>query len=494
MLRLTVAAALVSRALAAPAAASSSSAPVVNTVTVGSTTFTNHGLVGAGSLPSNARDQFGDTIGGIGSAIAFDQSSFTLNADGTYSGVLYTQPDRGWNTEGTVNYKGRIQQFNLTLNPYYGSADQSSADQITLAYDKSILYTGPDGIETTGLDAAEIYTSNDVDYPAAYLPGTDTLALALDLEGLVHDPRDGSFWVSDEYGPYIYHFESDGTFISAIVPPAAYIPVINKKTNFTGTTDPDTGRSANHGFEGLSISSNGTYIYALLQAALVQDGGTHATREEYTRMVQYDISDASSPQLVGEYVVVLPQFEDPDESKNPRTGESSELHFINDHQFLYLPRDSGRGQGQSNSTSIFRNAEIFDISSATNIAGSKYDEAKNPVAKDGDSLESKVTPATGTPFVDYNDNSQLNRVGLHNGGDNDSTDLDEKWESLALVPTSQGSNDYFLFTMSDNDFITQDGYLNGEQYADDSGLNLPTQILAFWVTISDVESGVELVN
>jgi hypothetical protein len=89
-------------------------------------------------------------------------------------------------------------------------------------------------------------------------------------------------------------------------------------------------------------------------AALVQDGGTHATREKYTRLSKYDLQARGSPQLVGEYVAVLPQFEDPDESKNPRTAALSELHYLNENQLLFLPRYSDREYTQANLTSIFR--------------------------------------------------------------------------------------------------------------------------------------------
>jgi len=86
-------------------------------------------------------------------------------------------------------------------------------------------------------------------------------------------------------------------------------------------------------------------------------------------------------------------------------------------------------------------------------------------------------------------NSQLNRFYLHNGGAQDNGLLNEKWESLALVPVTP-SNDgsdgnFFLFSMSDNDFITQNGHLNGGKfnYSDASGFNLDSQILSFRVTL-----------
>lgn len=461
--------------------------------TVNGDTFINHGLVGAGVVASNARDEFGDTMGGWGSGIAVDQASWKKNSDGTYSGVLYGQPDRGWNTEKTVNFNGRIHTFDITLTPYYCNATQNKSDQLQFDYQGSTLLYGPGGNRTTGLDAIEILTVDGIDYPAAFLPNSSTMAVSLDLEGLVHNPTDNTFWSSDEYGPYIYHHDTSGTLLNTIVPPDAYIPHINGVKNFTSLVDPDDGREANHGFEGLSISSDGTYLYAFLQAALVQDGGTHATREEYTRLLKYDISDSSNPTLSGEYVIALPQFEDPDQAKNPRTAASSEMHFLNDDLILILPHDSKRGFGGKNATSIFRQADLVSLSGLTDIAGATYDATAAAFAPDGKKTPKGATIGTSVPFIDYNIEHELERVGLHNGDPDDDTDLYGKWESFALVPTFNGDDDYFLITISDNDFITQDGFMAGESYADSSGLNIPTRALVFWVTIPNLTAGPQLV-
>lgn len=63
----------------------------------------------------------------------------------------------------------------------------------------------------------------------------------------------------------------------------------------------------------------------------------------------------------------------------------------------------------------------------------------------------------------------------------------EKWESIALAPVNpeDPGSDYFVISLSDNDFITQEGYLNfgRYQYADSSGYTLDTQALVFQVTM-----------
>ena len=53
-------------------------------------------LAGYGLVPSNARDKFGDTLGGFGSSIALDSKTWTKHKNGSYTGILWTLPDRGW--------------------------------------------------------------------------------------------------------------------------------------------------------------------------------------------------------------------------------------------------------------------------------------------------------------------------------------------------------------------------------------------------------------
>jgi hypothetical protein len=52
------------------------------------------------------------------------------------------------------------------------------------------------------------------------------------------------FWVSDEYGPYIYRFSSSGKMLQVIQTPLATVPLDASGTlNFTATPNPATGRT-----------------------------------------------------------------------------------------------------------------------------------------------------------------------------------------------------------------------------------------------------------
>jgi hypothetical protein len=284
--------------------------------------------------------------------------------------------------------------------------------------------------------------------------------------------------------------------LSAIRPPAAFIPQRNNSESFSANSPPrydsslaptpgdgPSGRSNNQGFEGLTMNPSGTRLYALLQSALNQDGNPKSATSFNTRLIAYDLT-VSPPAAVAEYVVALNHVNASDSSS--KTARQSEMHYVSDTQFLVLARDSGAGRGQgSSTTSIYRHVDVFDISNATNILG-KSDCTTCSVASSKGVLNKNTTAAAYCSWLDFNVNSQLNRFGVHNGGAQDATLLNEKWESLALLPVNGSTtNEYFLFTMSDNDFITQNGSLKGGAftYADNSGYNIDSQVLVFKVQL-----------
>lgn len=314
--------------------------------------------------------------------------------------------------------------------------------------------------------------------------------------------EDGTFWVSDEYGPYIYKFSAAGRMLQAISPPGAYIPQRNGAVSFSANSppifdpsravtpkDPVSGRANNQGLEGLTKSKNGHTLYALVQSALNQEGGPNNPYRRQARLLEYDIT-GPVPQYAAEYVVTLPLYTDPT-SNTIKVAAQSEIESLGDGRFLILSRDSGKGHGQTSSLSIYRHADIFDIApntGATNIKSSTNDAVGASIASATGVLKAGITAATYCSFLDYNVNSELGKFGLHNGGAQDASLLNEKWESLALAPVDGKDGDdgeWFLFSLSDNDFVTQNGFLNGGKfpYADKSGFNLDNQALVFQVKL-----------
>lgn len=134
--------------------------------------------------------------------------------------------------------------------------------------------------------------------------------------------------------------------------------------------------------------------------------------------------------------------------------------------------------------------DIFDIGNATDVTGVADCYTCEVASTKGDLL-SNVTAAQYCQWLDYNVNLQLCPFGVHNGGAQDGGLLNEKWECTALVPvntnrySSYGDDEYYLFSLSDNDFITQDGHKNfgRYRYKHSSGFDLLNQALVFKVKL-----------
>ncbi|WP_214469792.1 esterase-like activity of phytase family protein [Mesorhizobium sp. dw_380] len=456
-----------------------------STATVGG--FVNKGLIGVGRIPAAQRDKFGETFGS-GSGMAIDTSGWTRDAAG-YKGSLWLLPDRGYNVAGTTDYRPRLNTIGIEFTPAAPGAAAQAETEVKATLADTMLLTDDKGADATGLDPLSDVRAAAGDMPM--LPAASNGKLALDNEAIVRLP-DRSMFISDEYGPNIYRFSAQGRLLSATQPPAALVPMRKGTPNFSSDNpgpgaaepdpkDPETGRQNNQGLEGMAMTPDGKFLIAVLQSAARQDGGDSASTRQNTRALVYDASDLAHLKLAHEYVVPLPVFKDA--KGKTKVAAQSEIVALSDKSFLMLARDSGNGQGVKGDTSLYREINIVDVSAATDIAGTDFDKDK-PVAPKG-VLDPSVTPAKLTPFIDINDNAQLNRFGLHNGAPNDHNNLSEKWEamSLASVLDPKLPDDYFLFVANDNDFLAQDGFQVGAPYRADDGADVDTMFLVYQVTL-----------
>ncbi|CDS82296.1 uncharacterized protein SPSC_03115 [Sporisorium scitamineum] len=465
--------------------------------------FSSEGLVAIGQYPASLRDKNNETIGGIGSAGGLVPGQYSRNGD-VYSGQIYFQPDRGYNVENTIDYVARHHTFDFQFKEYTGSSNlafSQATKLFNITYRDSVFYHEANGKNTTGLDPTIVRTgglsgsgTNDGPLAAANTP-ENPASLSFDTEGFSANP-DGTFWVSDEYAPGIYKVASDGTIIAYITPPEAVLPCINGKYNFTSKSTPDSGRSPNAGFEGMAVSWDGNRLFAVLQSALVQDGGDGTP---YLRIFEWDISSLQSVTsyqnganpgdgipLIAEYVYKVPT------SKKGKARNVNDLIYLGHKTVGILVRD-GNGFGSDDSGVKYKHIGILDLSTATNIAGTKYDDATGAIAPGGQ-LASGIDLASYSSLVDYT--TDLGKFGMHGSGNPvDPTLLAAKIESLILLPTLPKSSDdssfnkdeYFIVSASDNDFQTKTGYMRAiGDYLAAYPQDVPTQLFVFKVKLPGV--------
>jgi hypothetical protein len=458
---------LLGLSLAAGAAAQSSTfvtphrdnSPGAVTVDFGGKTYVNHGLVAVGWLPAATRDFKGETLGSFSSMALAD---WKKNADGSYSGILRTLPDRGPNNVGpfksTTDYANRVHTHAIKLVLGKG---------LTITPTGGFLLKDQTGLPFTGMDpGSNVVERGGVRYPSP-ASGEGAGEISLDSEAIAYLP-DGSFYVSDEYAAGIYLFDRAGKLIGAIQTVPALTPFKNGKLDFGAEKAPNTGRRNNQGLEGLALSPDGKRLIAVLQSATMQDSAADAATRNNTRVLVYDIEKTRLPKApIGHYVLQLPTVrENGDGQAADVTAAQSEALALSDTRILVLARDgNGRGKGTPNAP-VYKSILLVDLAAATNLAGTPYEQGGKPVAKDG-VLNPDIKPAAQAELINILNPVQLGRFGVNlSVSPSTPTSLPEKIEAMAVGSTFDKAHprDVFLLVGSDNDFATGQGHVNGQDF------------------------------
>ena len=481
----------------APTAPYASTSPIINLantgtwpaggVTVNGTQFINLGLQGVGRVPASSIDPVtGENIGSISD---MQITGWTKNLDGTYSGKFNFLPDRGYNSGAIFsNYAARINEFDFTFTPYTSPAPTILQNQVVMTFTGSTRFTydhdnnsGTAGIFSTGLLANSTATLFGGPVPSVsgnttQSDGTFANRMTIDSEGLILDKRpgkSGSGWMSDEYGPYIYHFNSAKQIDGQLQLPEALIP--HKPVGTTSFVDTNVnGRRTNQGMEGIAQSPSGSKLFALLQSATLQDSGPTNQSRFNTRLLVYNVAATDTPNdPVAQYVIQLPRVTSAaDGGPVDRTAAQSAIIALNDHQLLILSRD-GNGRGATG-TPMFKSILLAELNGSTNIDGTYDAEAAGP--SPAGALSPTVTPLTWTEALNLlgklgDPSVEIAKFGLNlNTAPGDINSISEKWEGISMVSANDPAFpfDYFLFVGNDNDFISATG-----QYRDASGALQP---------------------
>ncbi|GBF82151.1 esterase-like activity of phytase family protein [Aphanothece sacrum] len=383
----------------------------------------------------------GNRLGGFFSDLYYDRSS----------NFYYGLSDRGPGG-GVLSYDTRVQKFTLNVNPNTGAISNFNLVD-------TILFT-KDGQNFNGLN------------PRLLNGNSANLGLSFDSEGFVV-ASNGNFYVSDEYGPSVYEFNPQGSFIRAFNTPNANantnpINLIPKQSN--GTTNyvdgrvtnsnpngVSNGRQDNRGFEGLAITPDGTKLFAMLQDPLVNEGqnpGNSNNDGRYSRnlrIVQFDTATGNS---TAQYIYQLDDIaalnvgnSSPfDANQQGRSIGISAITAINNNEFLIIERDNrGIGvdapasptvAGVANNPVASKRVYKIDLTGATDVSNTSLTGTNNLGG---------ITPVAKTLFLDIQ--SQLQNAGQV---------IPEKIEGLTIGPKLNDGS-YTILLGSDNDYsVTQD--------------------------------------
>ncbi len=266
-----------------------------------------------------------------------------------------------------------------------------------------------------GLPAATAAASRDeVPYAAdgVTLLGTDPYGI--DSESIAVDPRDGSFWIGDEYRPSLVHVAADGTVLNRIIPAGVTVPGADDSIVATQPLLPRAFafRRQNRGMEGGTLTKDGKTLFGMLQSSIVPPAGQGDGRT--LRLVRFDVTDALHPVLTGEFIYRL---DTPAPGSGVAQGDlsNSDISALDATHLLVDEHDNVTdvpGAGQ-------KRVYAIDLAGATDISGDAANNGETPTLESANAAG--VTPVAKTlwlklePFAYNHDKPE--GIGLFPNGD-----------------------------------------------------------------------------
>ena len=250
---------------------------------------------------------------------------------------FYALTDRGPNAD----FKGSLGKGKMFPVPNYtpriGLFELTKEGQVVKI--KDILLKDTSGNPITGLpNTANLGGTGETPYNLAGNPivvddskpfdktsnPTLTNDFGLDGEGLVA-LKDGTFWVSDEYGPHIVHFDANGreiNRINAFEADSRNNIIVNGKRILLPAEF--ANRRANRGMEGLTITPDQTTLVGIMQSTM--DNPSKAVRkQDITRIVTINLQTGK----VSQYLYKQ------EKAENSNSG----IVALDNRHFLVIERD-----------------------------------------------------------------------------------------------------------------------------------------------------------
>lgn len=352
-------------------------------------------------------------VGGFGSALAFKSYD---KKTGEYQ--FYALTDRGPNGDApnyVENGDTSASKFFLSPNftPKIGILKiKNGKAQIN----ESIPLKNKDQSYVTGLPIAPGATGSSLEIPL--LPTMEKLSYdpnGMDPEGIAVD-KQGNFWISDEYGPFITKFSKKGQLIQKLSPGNGLPSVLQY-------------RIPNRGMEGLSISPSGK-IFASVQSILDINGETNNAL--FTRIVMYDPKTKKSKMYA--YPVNMTKFK---KAKDLKIGD---IYAVNDTQLLLIEQGKGINGKMRNVINL------VDLSKATDLTGKKVNGKELETISNPDELKAlKINMASSKEILNLREHGW---------------DM-EKAEGITLLPDHKT-----IAIVNDNDFGVAVSTDHGENITD----------------------------
>ena len=255
----------------------------------------------------------------------------SIDADPQNPKRFYGLTDRGPNADGGEDVKiFLLPNFTPSIGHFEIQADGSIKKL------RDIPLRDAHGKPLTGLPNPAGYGTSKETVVDANRQPLQRDKTGIDSEGLAV-MKDGTFWVSDEYGPHIVHFDRNGIELERMSP---------RGVRTTGRRLPAVlgHLRPNRGMEGITTTPSNRVLVGIMQSALHNPSKQAVANKSVTRILVFDLATGKTKQYLyqqgGDY------------------WKNSEIRAIDEHRFLV---DEHNGKN-------VKHVYLIDLNGATDVS------------------------------------------------------------------------------------------------------------------------------
>ena len=255
----------------------------------------------------------------------------SIDADPQNPKRFYGLTDRGPNADGGENVKiFLLPRFTPSIGHFEIQANG------TIKKLRDIPLRDASGNPLTGLPNPAGYGTSKETVVDANRQPLQRDKTGIDSEGLAV-MKDGTFWVSDEYGPHIVHFDRNGIELERMSP---------RGVQTTGRRLPAVlgHLRSNRGMEGITTTPSNRVLVGIMQSALHNPSKQAVLNKSVTRILVFDLATGKTKQYLyqqgGDY------------------WKNSEIRSLDEHRFLV---DEHNGK-------TVKHVYLIDLNGATDVS------------------------------------------------------------------------------------------------------------------------------
>jgi hypothetical protein len=286
---------------------------------------------------------------------------------GLNAGSYISLPDNGYGAQG--NSADFLIGF-YDVTPSFKTTGNGTTAPGSVAVNTFTSFSDPNGLlDSNFIAEGPVYTRTNY-YPTGKQIAVDPSIISgklltgadFDVESITR-MNDGSFWVGEEFGPYLLHFNPQGQLIDS---PVRH-PILRAPQNPQNTTGNPSNLPSSRGFEAMTRNADGSKLIVTTEASINSEA-------DKRKLIVYEFDTATKQYTSNTWTYV----KDSSDPITGGTGNSTNTFLTGDvaniggNKFVMIERDDGQGPVSPSNPNLparQKKLYLFDLDAPLNPDG-----------------------------------------------------------------------------------------------------------------------------